>query len=163
MNANFSQPLFARLPRTRFTHSICNPFLEALSTAPAAVDTKQRLHTASCQTRMAATQQHKIFAAPIGTATPKGRLHTASCRTRMAATHQRKIFAAPIGTATPRNIYTQQAAKPEWQRHFNTKFSQLLVAQLPPTTFTHSKLPNPHGSDAATQHFRSSYLHSYPE
>ena len=112
---------------------------------------------------MAATQQHKIFAAPIGTATPKGRLHTASCRTRMAGRHQRKIFASPIGTPTPNTAYAQQAAKPAWQEGIDANFSQLLVAQLPRATFTHSKAPNPHARKTSTQNFRVSYWHTYPE
>ena len=91
-------------------------------------------------------------------------------------------------TATPNDVYTQQGAKPARQEDINAKISHLILAQLPRTTlthskapnpharktpllmaqlprtqFTHSKLPNPHGSDASTQNFRSSYWHSYPE
>ena len=49
----------------------------------------------------------------------------------MPATHPHKIFAAPIGTATPTTIYTQQGPKPACQQHIHTKFSQLLLPQLP--------------------------------
>ena len=81
----------------------------------------------------------------------------------MPGRHQRKIFAPPIGTATPNTVYTQQAAKPACQEDTNAKFSHLLLAQLPRTTFTHSKLPNPHARKTPTQNFRTSYWHSYPE
>ena len=40
------------------------------------------------------------------------------------------------------------------QHKRETKFSQLLLAQLPRTQFTHSKAPNPHASNASTQNFR---------
>ena len=79
---------------------------------------------------MAATHQHQIFAAS-STPTPKRRLHTASRQTRMAATHQRKNFRSSYCGCPKRRI--------------KTKFLKLLLAQLPRTTFTHSKLPNPHG------------------
>ena len=81
----------------------------------------------------------------------------------MPGRHQRQIFAPPIGTATPNTVYTQQAAKPACQEDTNAKCSHLLLAQLPRTTFTHSKLPNPHARKTPTQNFRTSYWHSYPE
>ena len=83
--------------------------------------------------------------------------------------HQRKIFAPPIDTATPNSVYTQQAAKPACQKDTkkkrplgrsgkkkcqedtNVRCSHLLLAQLPRTTFTHSKLPNPHARKTPTQ------------
>ena len=68
-----------------------------------------------------------------------------------------------VRTATPNTVYAQQGAKPACQEDINAKFSHLLSAQLPRTQFTHSKLPNPHGSDASTQIFRSSYWHGYSE
>ena len=74
---------------------------------------------------------------------PERRLHTARRKTRMPGRHQRKIFAPPIGAATPNTVYTPQAAKPACQEDTNAKFSHLLLAQLPRTQFTHSKLPNP--------------------
>ena len=94
---------------------------------------------------------------------PKRNLLTARRQTRMPARHPHKIFAPPIGTATPNAIYTQQGAKPERQQDIHTKFSHLLLAQLPRTQFTHSKAPNPHASKTSTQNFRTSYWHSYPE
>ena len=94
---------------------------------------------------------------------PKRNLHTARRQTRMPARHPHKIFAPPIGTATPNAIYTQQGAKPACQQDIHTKFSHLLLAQLPRTQFTHSKPPNPHARKTSTQNFRSSYWHSYPE
>ena len=94
---------------------------------------------------------------------PEHSLHTTSCQIRMSARHQRKIFAAPIGTATPNAVYTQQAAKPACQQDISAKFSQLLLAQLPRTQFTHSKAPNPNVSKTSAQNFRSSYWHGYPE
>ena len=90
-------------------------------------------------------------------------VHTARRQTRMPAGHQRKIFPAPIGTATPNTIYTQQAAKPACQEDIDAKFSQLLLAQIPQTQFTHSAPPNPHASRTSTQNFPSSYWHSNPE
>ena len=93
----------------------------------------------------------------------------------MPARHPHKIFAPPIGIATPNAIYTQQGTKPACQQDVHTKFSHLLLAQLPRTQFTqstppnphagrtHSKPPNPHASKASTQNFRISYRHSYPE
>ena len=65
--------------------------------------------------------------------------------------------------ATPNAIYTQQRAKPTCQEDINAKFSQLLLAQLPQTQFTHSTPPNPHARKTSTQNFRSSYGHSYPK
>ena len=56
-NAKFSHLLLAQLPRTQFTHS-CQTYPE------------HSLHTASCQTRMPGRHQCKMFAPPIGTATP---------------------------------------------------------------------------------------------
>ena len=94
---------------------------------------------------------------------PKRNLHTARRQTRMPARHPHKIFAPPFGTATPNAIYTQQAAKPACQEDIDAKCSQLLVAQLPRTQFTHSKPPNPHARKTSTQNFRTSYWHSYPE
>ena len=81
----------------------------------------------------------------------------------MPATHQHRIFAAPIGPASGKTIYTQQGPKPACQQHIHTKFSQLLLAQLPRTQFTYSTAPNPHANNTSTQNFRSSYWHSYPE
>ena len=66
-------------------------------------------------------------------------------------------------TATPNDVYTQQGAKPACQEDTNAKFSHLLLAQLPRTQFTHSKLPNPNARKTATQNFRTSYWHSSPE
>ena len=185
---------------------------------------KRNLHTARRQTRMPGRHPRKIFAPPIGTATPSAiytqqgakpacqedintkclhlllaqlprtqfthskapnphasktsaqtfrtsywhsyperNLHTASRQTRMPGRHPHKIFAAPIGTATPNAIYTQQGAKPACQEDIHTKFSHLLLRQLPRAQFTHSKAPNPHASRTSTQNFCSSYWHSYPE
>ena len=94
---------------------------------------------------------------------PEHSLHTARRQTRMSARHQRNIFAAPIGTATPNAVYAQQGAKPACQQDISAKFSQLLLARLPRTTFTHSKPPNPNASNTSTQTFRSSFWHGYPE
>ena len=68
-----------------------------------------------------------------------------------------------VGTATPNAIYTQQGAKPARQQDIHTKFSQLLLAQLPRTQFTHSKPPNPHARNTITQNLSISYWRSYPE
>ena len=68
-----------------------------------------------------------------------------------------------VRTATPNDVYTQQGAKPACQEDTNAKFSHLLLAQLPRTQFTHSKLPNPRARKTPTQNFRTSYWHSYPE
>ena len=66
-------------------------------------------------------------------------------------------------TAAPNDVYTQQGAKPACQEDTNAKFSHLLLAQLPRTQFTHSKLPNPRARKTPMQKFRTSYWHSYPE
>ena len=68
-----------------------------------------------------------------------------------------------VRTATPNDVYTQQGAKPACQEDTNAKFSHLLLAQLPRTQFTHSKLPNPHARKTPMQNVRTSYWHSYPE
>ena len=127
----------AQLPRTQFTHSKPpNPHARKTST--------QNFRT---------SYWHSY---------PERNLHTASRQTRMPGRHPRKIFAPPIGTATPNAIYTQQAAKPACQEDIHAKFSQLLLAQLPRTQFTHSAPPNPHASRTSTQNFRSSYLAQLP-
>ena len=191
ISTEFSQLLLAQLPRTQFTHSKApNPHGRNTSTQNFRnsywnSDPKHNLHTARRRTRMPATHPHKIFAPPIGTATPtkperqqhistefsqlllaqlpEHNLHTARRQTRMPATHQHRIFAAPMGAATRNTIYTQQGAKPPWQEHINTKFSQLLLEQRPQTQFTHSKAPNPHAEKTLTQNFRNSYWNSDPE
>ena len=138
IHTKFSQLLLAQLPGTQFTHSKApNPHARKTST--------------------------QNFRSSYWHSYPEHNLHTARRQTHMAGTRQRKIFAAPIGTATRNAIYTQQGAKPAWQECGNTKFSQLLLAQQPGTQFTRSKAPNPHGRNAATQNFRSSYWHSNPE
>ena len=130
IHTKFSHLLLAQLPRAQFTHS----------KAPNPHD------------RKTSTQN---FRSSYWHSYPERNLHTARRQTR----HPHKLFAPPIGTATPNAIYTQQAAKPACQEDIHTKFSQLLLAQLPRTQFTHSKAPNP----TSTQTFRSSYWHSYPE
>ena len=76
ISAKFSHLLLAQLPRTHFTHSKApNPHARKTSTQNFRSSywrnyPEYTLHTASCQTRMAATHQHKIVAAPIGTAAP---------------------------------------------------------------------------------------------
>ena len=80
----------------------------------------------------------------------------------MPARHPHKIFAPPIDTATPNAIYTQQGAKPACQGDINATFSNLLLAQLPRTQFTHSKPPNPHARNTSTQNFPSILLAQLP-
>ena len=89
---------------------------------------------------------------------PEHSLHTASCQTRMPGRHQLKIFAPPIGTATPNTVYTQQGAKPACQEDITAICSHLLLARLPPTTFTHSKLSNPHARKTPTTTRRAATL-----
>ena len=132
-NAKFSHLLLfllAQLPRTQFTHSkLPNP------------------HARNTPTQNFRTSYYSYWHSY-----PEHSLHTASCQTRMPGTHQRKIFAPPIipvGTATPNTVYTQQAAKPACQEDPNAKFSHLLLAQLPRTQFTHSKVI--YTQQAATQ------------
>ena len=199
IDAKFSQLLLAQLPRTQFTHSAPpNPHASRTSTQNFRSSywhsyPEHNLHTARLQTRMPAIRPHKIFAAPIGTATPNNiytqhgpkpacrqHIHTKFSQLLLAQlprttfTHSTapnphasnpstQSFAAPIGTATPNTSYTQQSSKPACQQDIHTKFSQLLLAQLPRTTFTHSKAPNPHASRTSTQNFHSSYWHSYPD
>ena len=118
INANFLHLLLAQLPLTQFTHS----------------------KLPNSHARKTSTQNFRISYLH---SYPEHSLHTARRQTRMSARHQRKIFASPIGTATPNTLYTQQAAKTEWQDDINTKLPHLLFAQLPQTHFTHSKLPQP--------------------
>ena len=135
---HFSQLLLAQLPPTQFTHSkLPNP--HARKTSP------------------------YIFRSSSWHSYPEHSLHTASCQTRMPGRHRRTFFAAPIGTATPNTVYTQQAAKPACQEDTAVHFSQVLLAQLPRTPFTHSKLPNPHARKTSPYSFRSSYWQGYPE
>ena len=148
INAKIPHLILAQLPRTTLTHSkLPNPHARMTSTQNFRTSywrsyPQRRLHTASCQTRMPGRHQRKIFASPIGTATPntvytqqaakpacqedtnakfshlllaqlpEHSLHTASCQTRMPGRHHRKFFASPIGTATPNTVYTQQGANP---------------------------------------------------
>ena len=209
INAKFSHLLLAQLPRTQFTQHAAKPACqEHINASYWHSYPKRNLHTARHQTRMPGTHQRKIFAAPIGTATPNAiytqhaakpacqqdinakfsqlllaqlprtqfthskpqkqqrparDLHTTRRQTRMPGRHHRKIFAPPIGPATPNAIYTQHAAKPACQEDINAKFSQLLLAQLPQTQFTHSTPPNPHAKKTSTQNFRSSHWPSYPK
>ena len=114
-NAKFSHLLLAQLPRTQFTHSkLPNP------------------HARKTPMQNFRTSYWHSY--------PEHSLHTASCQTRMPGRHQRKIFAPPIGTATPNTVYTQQGAKPACQEDITAICSHLLLAGLPPTTFTHSKV-----------------------
>ena len=126
------------LPRTQFTHS-----------------TPPNPHARKTSTQNFRTSYWHSY--------PKRNLHTARRQTRMPGTHQRKIFAAPIGPATPNAIYTQHAAKPARQEHISAKLSQLLLAKLPQTQFTHNTPPNPHATGTSTQNFRNSDWHSYPK
>ena len=113
-NAKFSHLLLAQLPRTQFTHSkLPNP------------------HARKTPTQNFRTCYWHSY--------PEHSLHTASCQTRMPGRHQRKNFAPAIGTATPNTVYTQQGAKPACQEDITAICSHLLLAGLPPTTFTHSK------------------------
>ena len=132
IHTKFSHLLLAQLPRTQFTHS----------TAP---------------NPHASNTSAQNFRSSYWRSYPEHNLHTARLQTRMPATRPHKIFAPPIGTATRNTIYTQQGAKPACQQHISTEFSQLLLAQLPRTPFTHSKAPNPHASNTSAQNFRSSY------
>ena len=154
ISAKFSQLPLAQLPRKQFTHS-----------------TPPNPHVANTSTQ--------TFSSSYWHSYPKRNLHTARRQTRMPAGHQRKIFAAPFGTATPNAIYTQRTAKPACQQNINAKFSQLLLAQLPRTQFTHSN-PKKHPRPARDLHAarrqshrpgrhqrkiksHSSYCHSYPK
>ena len=63
----------------------------------------------------------------------------------------------------PRRTFTQEGAKPACQEDITAIFLHLILAQLPRTTLTHSKAPNPHARKTSTQNVRTSYWHSYPE
>ena len=144
---------------------------------------ERNLHTATRQTRVPGRHQRKIFRISYWHSYPERNLHTASApvsledintkyshlllaqlpqtqfthsnsQTRMPVRHQQKIFASPFGTATPKPIYTQQRPKPAWQEDINTKFSHLLLAQLPRTQFTHNNAPNPQARQTSMQNFR---------
>ena len=169
INAKFSHLLLAQLPRTRqFTHSKApNPNASKTSTENFRISywhsyPKHNLHTARRQTRMQGRHQHPKFSHFLWHNYPEHNLHTARHQTRMQGRHQHKIIASPLGTATRHTIYTRQGT-PACQQDINTKFSHLLLAQLPRTQFTHSKAPNPNASKTSTQNFRISFWHSYPE
>ena len=133
-------------------------FAALIGTAtPNTVYTQQAAKPA-CQQDIAVNFSHLLLAQ-----LPRTQFAHTSCQTRMPRRHRRTFFAAPIGTATPNTIYTQQAAKPACQEDIAVHFSQLLLAQLPQTQFTHSKLPNPNARKTSPYIFRSSYWHSYPE
>ena len=79
----------------------------------------------------------------------------------MPGRHHRKCFASPIGTATPNAVYTQQGAKPACQKNITVNVSHLLLAGLPPTTFTHSKLiyTQQAAKPACQQHINAKFSH----
>ena len=147
ISTKFSHLLFAQLPRTQFTHSKAHLLWAQLP------------RTQFTQGKTSAQN----FRISYWHSYPEHTLHTARRQTRMPGRHQRKIFASPIGTATPNTVYTQQGAKLACQEDIDAKLSHLLLAQLPRTHFTHSKLPKQHGRTTSTQNFRISYWHSYPE
>ena len=131
-----SRLILAQLPRT--THSKApNPNARMTSTQNFRASywhsyPEHSLHTASCQTRMPGRHQCKIFAFPIGAATPNT-VYAQRRQTRMPGRHQRKIFASPIGTAILNTVYTQQGAKPpcQAQEDISAKFSQVVLAHAP--------------------------------
>ena len=148
----FASPIGTATPNAIYTQQRAKPEWQEdinakFSHLPLAQLPRKHLHTATRQTRMPGRRQRKIFASPIGTATPRRQrkifaspigtatpnaIYTATRQTRMPGRHQHKIFASPIGTATPNAIYTQQRAKPGCKEDINAKFSHLLLAQLPP-------------------------------
>ena len=75
-NAKSSHLILAQLPPTKLTHSKApNPHARTTSTQNFRTSywrsyPEHSLHTASCQTRMPGRHQRKIFAPPIGAATP---------------------------------------------------------------------------------------------
>ena len=76
INAKFSHLPLAQLPRTQCTHSNApNPHAGKTSTQNFRIShwrsyPERNLHTATRQTRMPGRRQLKIFASPIGAATP---------------------------------------------------------------------------------------------
>ena len=88
---------------------------------------------------MPGRHQRKMFASPIGTATPN--------------TVYAQQSASPIGAGTPNTIYTRQ---PACQEAINAKFSHLLLAQLFRAQFTPNRAPNPHARKPSTQNVRIS-------
>ena len=141
---------------------------------------ERNLHTASRQTRMPARHPHKIFASPFGAATPNA-IYTQqgakpACQQDIRTKFSHLLFAelprtqfthskAPnphaskASTQNFRISYRHTAAKPACQEHINAKFSQLLLAQLPQTQFTHSTPPNPHASRTSSPASASSREH----
>ena len=144
-NAKFSHLRMAPLPRTQFTHSNApNPHARKTSTQNRISSWRsypeRNLHTATRQTRMPGRHQRKIFASPIGAATPNA-IYTQQ-RAKLACQKDMNAkFSHLLLVQLPR---TQFSAKPACQEDINTKFSHLLSAQLPRTQFTHSNVPNPH-------------------
>ena len=136
---------------------------------------------------MPARHQRKIFASPSWDSYPEHNLHTARRLTRITGRRQHKLFASPHGPGQlPRTQFTHSNAPnphgrntstqnfrisawhsyPERNLHTatrQTRCSHLRMAHLPRTQFTHSKAPNPNGRKTATENFRISARHSYPE
>ena len=129
INTKFSHLLLAQLARTQFTYSKApNPHARKTSTQNYRISSwhsypAHNLHTAKRQTRTPARHQRKIFASPIGTATPNT-IYTQqgakpACQQDIITKFSRLFF----GTASPNTVYTQQGAKPARQQDINAKLS----------------------------------------
>ena len=148
-----SHLLLAGLPRTQFTHSkLPNPHSRKTPTqnfrtsAPIGTATPNTVYTQQaakpeCQEDTNAKFSHLLLAQ-----LPRTQFTHSKRQTRMPGRHHRNMFASPIGKATPNTVYAQQAAKSACQEDITAICSHLLLAGLPRTQFTHSKLPNPHGT-----------------
>ena len=105
-NAKFSHLLLAQQPRTQFTHSkLPNPHARKTATQNFRTchwhsSPEHSLYTARRQTRMLG--RRKIFAPPIGTATPN------TVYTQQGAKPACQEDITTIVRATPNDVYTQQ-------------------------------------------------------
>ena len=86
---------------------------------------------------MPGRHQRKIFASPIGTATPNAIYSQQAAKPECQEDINTKFSHLPIGTATPNTIYTQQAAKPRMPgRHQRKIFASPIGAATPNAIYT---------------------------
>ena len=112
---------------------------------------------------MSAGHPHKIFASPIGAATPNA-IYTQPSAKPACQEHITAKFEHLLLAELPRTQFTHsKPPNPHASKTSAQKFSHLLLVQLPRKQFTHRKARNPNVSKTSAQNFRISYWHSYPE
>ena len=115
INAKFSRLLLALLPRTNFTHSKApNKHTRKTSRQNFRISywhsyPEHTLHTARRQTSMPGRHQRKIFASPIGTATPNT-LYTQQGATPACQEDISAKFSHLLLAQLPRTQFTQSKA-----------------------------------------------------